>query len=264
VGLGPGPKPPHPTPAAASDSDRDPAPEIPLASASNDDAVVRIVADGFACTGTLITEELVLTAHHCVALRNEYGEPLHEDVAPQTIRIELGGDHLPWGELTVRAIVAPPCGHRAGHGDVAVLVLERPLVGAPTLDPRIESPPKDGETVTPVGFGRCSASPDGIRRRTRDGGNVDMLAAGRFRLNASICPGDSGGPGLSDRGEVVGVISASVMDRDEQTRGRTEFTRLDAFQSVFATAQLVADGASILELPPVDGCSETPDAKRIR
>jgi hypothetical protein len=82
------------------------------------------------------------------------------------------------------------------------------------------------------------------------------MADSRFRTNASICPGDSGGPALSERGDVVGVISASAMDGDERTRGRTEFTRLDAWRAVFATAKLIAEGASLVELPPVDGCSE--------
>lgn len=224
--------------------------------ASSDDAVVRIVADGFSCTGTLISDSLVLTAHHCVVKRDAFGDPLAEEVAPEAVRVELGGDHLPWGEVGVRAVVAPPCGHRAGHGDIAVLVLEQSLVGAPTLEPRLDSAPREGESVVPVGFGRCALSSEGIRRRIREGGRIDVLAESRYRLNASICPGDSGGPAISQKGEVIGVISASAMDADEATVGRTEFTRLDAFRAVFATAQLVADGESLLELPPVGGCVE--------
>jgi hypothetical protein len=72
-------------------------------------------------------------------------------------------------------------------------------------------------------------------------------------LDAAICPGDSGGPGVSQRtGEVVGVISASVMDGSERTRGLSEFTRLDRWRAVFANSSLIAAGTSPAELPPVD------------
>jgi hypothetical protein len=60
---------------------------------------------------------------------------------------------------------------------------------------------------------------------------------------------------LSDRtGQVVGVISAAVMDGIEQTKGRAEFTRLDRWRSIFASAKAIADGQSASELPPIGGC----------
>jgi hypothetical protein len=74
----------------------------------------------------------------------------------------------------------------------------------------------------------------------------------RFRLDAAICPGDSGGPVLSRKtGEVVGVISASVMDGSEQTTGRSEFTRLDKWRPIFSAAKMIAEGASRAEVPPL-------------
>jgi hypothetical protein len=75
----------------------------------------------------------------------------------------------------------------------------------------------------------------------------------RFKLNASICPGDSGGPALSvEHGDVVGIISAAVMEGERGDLGRSEFTRLDQWRSVFAAAKLIADGAEAAEVPPVD------------
>lgn len=248
---------PKPTPAAAPDADdRASAPEAPLALSDPQDFVVRVVTGGVTCSGTLIDEDLVLTAHHCVAERSAHGDVLPRDAAPEQIRVELGGDYLPWGEVGIRAVVAPPCGHAAGEGDLAILVLERKLVGVPTLPPRLDRQPIRGEFIEPLGFGRCARSADGVRRRERLGGSVSAIGTGRFRLSASICPGDSGGPALSrETQELVGVISASVMDGNEATADTSEFTRLDRWRPVFAMAKQLAEGAEPAELPPLS-CSE--------
>jgi hypothetical protein len=152
----------------------------------------------------------------------------------------------------VRAIVAPTCGHAAGDGDIAILVLDRHLIGLETREPRIDSGPVLKESLEPIGFGRCALSTDALHRRKRPIAHIDTISDARFRANAAICPGDSGGPVMSDRGEVLGVISAAVMDADEGSVGRAEFTRLDRFRALFARAAAVADGVSLAELPPVD------------
>jgi hypothetical protein len=168
------------------------------------------------------------------------------------VRVELGGEDLPWGEAGVRAIIAPTCGHAAGDGDIAILVLDRPLIGLETRPARIDGAPAIKESIEPIGFGRCALSTDALHRRKRAIANIDTISEARFRANASICPGDSGGPVMSERGEVLGVISAAVMDADERTVGRAEFTRLDRFRALFARAAAVSKGQSLAELPPVD------------
>lgn len=245
---------PDPTPAAAKQGDRAKAPELPLALAQADDYVVRIVGDDVTCTGTLIAEDLVLTAHHCVSQRDISGEILEVNASAADLRVELGGDYLPWGEVGVSAVLSPPCGHRAGVGDIAILVLERKLIGMTTLEPQLDKAPAVGDMVHAVGFGRCVMSSDGIRRKQRPGGRVGRIREHRFTLEASICPGDSGGPALSAEGGLVGVVSRSVMDGSERTVNHSEFTRLDAFRSLFANARAITDGASAAELPPVSGC----------
>lgn len=251
---------PDATPASPTilpaQGDSDARPGLSPALAEDEDYVVRLVVDSVVCSGTLIDEDRVLTAHHCVGERDGDNGFTGRAVSPDRILVELGGDVIPWGEVGVRAIVAPPCGLAAGVGDIAILVLERRLVGIPTLTPSLDYAVSEGEHIEPVGFGHCTASSASIERKTRVGGRIDALRPSRFRLNAGICPGDSGGPALTSGGRLVGVVSAAVMDGSESTVGRSEFTRLDAWRAVFSNAQLIAEGATQSELPPVGGCEE--------
>jgi hypothetical protein len=222
------------------------APMVALASA--DDSIVRIVGPHTTCSGALVAEDLVLTAHHCVVGRTGAGTKL---VAASSLQVELGGDYLPWGNVGIKAILAPPCGEAGGRGDVAVLVLERKLVGLMPIALR-DAAPRAGDLVFTAGFGRCALSPQGIRRRERESGPIASVTAGAFEAQASVCPGDSGGPVL-DRvsREIVGVVSLSAMDHDETTAGRSVFARIDAMPKVVAYARQVADGADPADLPPL-------------
>lgn len=78
------------------------------------------------------------------------------------------------------------------------------------------------------------------------------VSTGTFEVEASVCPGDSGGP-VIDRAthEVVGIVSLSAMDYDEGTRGRSVFSRVDKIPKLVAYARLVADGADPGDLPPL-------------
>jgi hypothetical protein len=234
---------------AQEDIDAFLAPSAALASPA--DAVVRVVGPQMTCTGTLIAEDLVLTAHHCVVQRSPQGELSAKPLAPGKLQVELGGDYLPWGNVGITAVLAPPCGEAGGRGDIAVLVLERKLVGMTTLALQ-ETAPHAGEGVYAAGFGRCALSPEGIHRREREGGAIASVTRGYFEVQASVCPGDSGGPVLDLlTHEVVGVISLSAMDYDEGTRGRSVFTRIDEMPKLVAYARLVADGGDPSDMPPL-------------
>jgi hypothetical protein len=245
--------------SAADDPSRYFSPPI-FEKAVPEDAVVRIVGPQMTCSGTLVDEDLVLTAHHCVVVRGARGEFTKELVSPKDLRIELGGDYLAWGHVGVSHIVRPrdkngvPCGEQGGAGDVAILVLPRKLVGLGVIALRLDAPPVMKEPLAPVGFGRCAMSDDAIRRRDREGGDVTWLDPETFGMGASICPGDSGGPVLRGGYEVVGVVSLSAMDGDDRTRNVSVMTRVDNMRALFSNARQVADGVSESELPPV-ACS---------
>ena len=234
----------------------------PIEFVSARDAIVRIVGAGnVTCTGTLIADDLVLTAHHCIAARDKKGHVVESNMAPEDLQIELGRDELPWGEVRVRAIVAPQCGYVQGEGDIAILVLTRHLVGMPTSVAHLESPPKASDIVTVFGFGRCALSSDGIKLRARGDTKIEAVASGHFEATASICPGDSGGPVYDSQRNLVGVVSASVMDGDETTADKSLFTRIDTWPQLFAAAHEISDGASPGELPPYGECPKPPARK---
>jgi secreted trypsin-like serine protease len=252
---------------------------MPFEGTSPRDAIVRIVGQGnVTCTGTLIADDRVLTAHHCVSSRDTRGRVLERDMSPAELVVELGCEDFPWAEVKVRAVLAPQCGFTMGEGDIAILVLERHLIGMPTVPVRIEAPPRLNDALHIHGYGRCALPSactregeaegdkkqstelctDAIHLRARESNNVDWVGPAAFTALAEICPGDSGGPVYSSNEDLIGVVSASEMDGLEKTKGRSVFTRLDVWGALFSAAEEVSKGASMSELPPYGECAATP------
>ena len=199
--------------------------EAPSGEARADDLAVRIVSDHGMCSGVVVSDAMVLTAQHCVTGRTPDGV---WTAMPGDVRIELGGAPLPWGRLGVRHIERCE-GYDFVHApsDVAVLVLTSRLPeDMPAARIRLGGA-RDGEHVHALGYGTGSRvwtmdDPEGgssvvafDTARTARAGAIVWSTDDSFATSFASAHGDSGGPILSDDGEVIGVASLKVETDDD-------------------------------------------------
>jgi hypothetical protein len=187
------------------------------------------------CSGTLIAPNLVLTAHHCVAL-TESGADGAVECGSARFKTPFAAPMLLASPAPVRPTDPDDPSYARGREirtlgdadgvcgfDIALIILEQPIP-ATTLPiaPRLASAPIDREPFSTIGYGLTSlADPasDGTRQRAEgsdvrcSGDDCVSLSGGSIRssewasMNAPICSGDSGGPALDERGRVFGVAS---------------------------------------------------------
>ncbi len=206
------------------------------ATARQFDAVVEIFYQGSGiCSGTLITDTVVLTAAHCVHVKDCTWNPVTQrsencqlETDPSTFRIYV---HSSWGDAgyQVRAVTDihahPDYDEDAFVDDIALLRIEWPF-GDVTPIPALSGEPGLAWTEADlglegidVGFGLTETGASGDRLMVQQ--QVDVLCLGDAPCGHAsprtmcsnyreglICSGDSGGPFLIERDGVL--YSAAV------------------------------------------------------
>jgi trypsin len=168
----------------------------------------------FYCGDSVITDQYVLTAAHCV-----------KDVSPGALTVVHGSNYWPNGTFAEVSEVIPHENYGNFKNDVALLKLATPLVFDEYTQavPLHEGPVPTGATVFISGFGRTdynSYPSEQLKYNemtalsqeecgSKTGVHFDGLICFNGPQGNGACLGDSGGPALYN-GELVGVASFIV------------------------------------------------------
>ncbi len=244
-------------------------------------STLRVTTRSGSCTGAKVGPQHVLLAAHCVdddTLRVGDSFTVNDGVTPvfeRDVTVRVKRLHIPhlWASLRVATRVLDP----AAPPDVAVIEVERSAafdaLRAAVVDLRPVAP---GDEVTVVGYG-CEKGLGGgatsarlktaatkaetfeTVKRTSDRSPPDRLPTAYFftpgkslgAKNASICPGDSGGPvyrGKSPRARdllVVGVNAYYGFSDGGNVSATNWHTRLDGESSLDVGAWLASMGVTV-------------------
>jgi hypothetical protein len=183
-------------------------------------AIVTVIGSrGTFCTGSLIAQDLVLTAAHCVLPGADYKVIIPGETPPRLLDVKRTASHPQFNVASIQA-------HRAS-ADVALLQLTAPLAQS-------KAPAPLGMPAIPITVGsRLTVAGIGVTRRGdgKSGGSIraaDLAVTGKpgtlqirladpltnnARDGLGACTGDSGAPVFEMQGGravTVGVVSWST------------------------------------------------------
>ena len=228
-------------------------------------SVVRVESSaGEICSGTLIGQDVVLTAAHCVMHRAAYSVVVTDpDFRQRRIRVSASSLHPDFVPGTTPE-------DQPGV-DLAMLKLSQGVGGGfRPLDPR-GGAIGTGDGVDIAGYGVVAENRRDTARTLRSAHLVsigELQVANRVTVitdaqrmaataGAGACLGDSGGPILRN-GQMVGVVSWSS-GAMRQGRARTACGGFTAVTPTGQHASWIATGAAQLEaVQPVDLMSQQP------
>jgi len=230
-------------------------------STDDDDAVVALMHPSGVCTGTLVADNLLLTARHCLTLSDPAvtrcssdGQSLDpsmdwvEDYAPEQLQVYSGSEG-PADGVTPAALGARLFSTESEsicRNDIALVLLDRRLTDSPILPIRLFTGVTVGEMVSVVGYGTNGLAGESGRFR-RDGLSVLEVGKSQYSLEPSVlvdrtfavdtgpCVGDSGGPALSSEHAVMGVFSLAATDCTVEGAWNV-FTQVAAFHELLGEA----------------------------